>query len=63
VRSQTPGNPPLLRRNAFFYGYRFGVITCFKTMLHRRGRREDPIWETVAPSAARMFERALELLG
>ena len=46
-----------------FSGYRFGVITCFNTMLHRRGKREDPIWESVAPSAARMFERALELLG
>lgn len=46
-----------------FSGYRFGVITCFNTMLHRRGKREDPVWEDVAPSAARMFERALELLG
>jgi aminoglycoside phosphotransferase (APT) family kinase protein len=46
-----------------FSGYRFGVITCFNTMLHRRGKREDPMWESVAPSAARMFERALELLG
>lgn len=46
-----------------FSGYRFGVITCFNTMLHRRGKREDPIWESVAPSARRMFERALELLG
>jgi len=46
-----------------FSGYRFGVITCFNTMLHRRGKREDPIWEAVAPSAKRMFERALELLG
>ena len=46
-----------------FSGYRFGVITCFNTMLHRRGKREDPIWEAVAPSAARMFERGLELIG
>ena len=46
-----------------FSGYRFGVITCFNTMLHRRGKREDPMWENVAPSAARMFERGLELLG
>ena len=46
-----------------FSGYRFGVITCFNTMLHRRGKREDPMWENVAPSAARMFERGLGLLG
>ena len=46
-----------------FSGFRFGVITCFNTMLHRRGKREDPMWENIAPSAARMFERALELLG
>ncbi len=46
-----------------FSGYRFGVITCFNTMLHRRGKRNDPIWEDVAPSAARMFERGLEMLG
>jgi aminoglycoside phosphotransferase (APT) family kinase protein len=46
-----------------FAGYRFGVITCFNLMLHRRGKRDDPHWEEVALSAPRMFERALELLG
>lgn len=46
-----------------FAGYRFGVITCFNLMLHRRGKREDPHWEDLALSAPRMFERALELLG
>jgi aminoglycoside phosphotransferase (APT) family kinase protein len=46
-----------------FAGYRFGVITCFNLMLHRRGKRDDPHWEDVALSAPRMFERALELLG
>lgn len=46
-----------------FAGYRFGVITCFNMMLHRRGKRPDPAWEAIAPSARRMFERALELLG
>lgn len=46
-----------------FSGYRFGVITCFNLMLHRRGKREDPHWEDIARSAPRMFERALELLG
>ncbi|MDB5107408.1 MAG: hypothetical protein JWM69_349 [Candidatus Binatus sp.] len=46
-----------------FAGYRFGVITCFNVMLHRRGKREDPTWEETALSAPRMFERGLELLG
>ena len=46
-----------------FAGYRFGVITCFNLMLHRRGKRDDPHWEEVALSAPRMFERGLELLA
>ena len=46
-----------------FAGYRFGVITCFNLMLHRRGKRHDPDWETTALSAPRMFEHGLELLG
>jgi aminoglycoside phosphotransferase (APT) family kinase protein len=46
-----------------FSGFRFGVITCFNLMLHRRGKRHDPEWEKIGMSAPRMFERALELLG
>lgn len=46
-----------------FGGYRFGVITCFNLMLHRRGKRDDPHWEEVALSAPLMFEHGLELLG
>ncbi|MBV8773262.1 MAG: phosphotransferase family protein [Deltaproteobacteria bacterium] len=46
-----------------FAGYRFGVITCFNLMLHRRGKRDDPHWEDIALSAPRMFERGLELVG
>ena len=46
-----------------FAGYRFGVITCFNLMLHRRGKRLDPLWEETAKSAPRMFEHGLELLG
>ncbi|HVN28410.1 MAG TPA: phosphotransferase family protein, partial [Candidatus Binataceae bacterium] len=34
-----------------FAGYRFGVITCFNVMLHRRGKRHDPHWEDIALSA------------
>ncbi|HEY6394616.1 MAG TPA: phosphotransferase family protein, partial [Candidatus Binataceae bacterium] len=45
-----------------FAGYRFGVITCFNLMLHRRGKRPDPEWETIALSAPGMFEHGLELL-
>jgi len=46
-----------------FAGFRFGVITCFNLMLHRRGKRDDPLWEETALSAPRMFERGMELLG
>jgi len=46
-----------------FAGYRFGVITAFNLMLHRRGKRPDPMWETIALSRPRLFERGLELLG
>ncbi len=46
-----------------FAGYRFGVITCFNVMLHRRGKRHDPQWEETALSAPRMFERGLELIA
>lgn len=41
--------------------YRLGAITIFNLMLHRRGKRVDPAWETLALSLPRMFERALEL--
>jgi aminoglycoside phosphotransferase (APT) family kinase protein len=44
-------------------GYRFGVITAFNLMLHRRGKRPDPTWEDIALSGPRLFERGLELLG
>jgi len=46
-----------------FAGYRFGVITCFNVMLHRRGKRHDPEWEKLVLSAPAMFEHGLELLG
>jgi aminoglycoside phosphotransferase (APT) family kinase protein len=46
-----------------FAGYRFGVITAFNLMLHRRGKRPDPTWEVIALSGPRLFERGLELLG
>jgi aminoglycoside phosphotransferase (APT) family kinase protein len=46
-----------------FAGFRFGVITCFNLMLHRRGKRHDPEWERIGTSAPQMFARALELVG
>jgi aminoglycoside phosphotransferase (APT) family kinase protein len=46
-----------------FAGYRFGVITAFNLMLHRRGKRHDPTWEEIALSAPRLFERGRELIG
>lgn len=46
-----------------FAGYRFGVITCFNVMLHRRGKRDDPHWLDIAKSAPTMFEHGLEVLG
>ena len=57
-----PVAPDEVRWFRAFAGYRFGVITCFNLMLHRRGKRDDPHWEDVALSAPRMFERGLELL-
>lgn len=56
-------DPNQVRWFRAFAGYRFGVITCFNLMLHRRGKRDDPHWEEIAVSAPRMFERGLELLG
>ena len=46
-----------------FAGFRFGVITCFNLMLHRRGKRHDPEWERIGLSAPQMFAHALELIG
>jgi aminoglycoside phosphotransferase (APT) family kinase protein len=43
-------------------GYKFAIISGFNLMLHRRGKRHDPHWETMVPSIPRLFERALEVL-
>ena len=43
-------------------GYRFGSIACLNVKLHRRGQREDPLWERMAPSISALFGRAGELL-
>jgi aminoglycoside phosphotransferase (APT) family kinase protein len=46
-----------------FAGYRFGVITAFNLMLHRRGKRLDPTWEEIALSAPLLFAHGRELIG
>ena len=46
-----------------FASFRLGVLACFNVMLHRRGKRLDPEWETLVLSAPAMFEHGLELLG
>lgn len=43
-------------------GYRFGVISGFNVMLHRRGKRHDPEWEVIAPAVSALFSRAKALL-
>ncbi len=45
-----------------FAGFRLAAIGCLNVKLHRRGQRHDPIWEMMALTLSRMFERARELL-
>jgi len=59
--SAEPVNERVVRWFRAFSAYRFGAITVFNLMLHRRGKRVDPVWEILASSVPRMVERALEL--
>ena len=43
--------------------YKFAIITGFNLYLHRTGKRPDPTWENIGPSAKTLMERALGLLG
>jgi aminoglycoside phosphotransferase (APT) family kinase protein len=43
--------------------YKFALITGFNLMLHRRGKRDDPLWETTRLSMTPLIDRALELLS
>ena len=43
-------------------GYAFAVIIGLNLMLHRRGKRPDPHYEQLAPSAATLVDRALGVL-
>jgi aminoglycoside phosphotransferase (APT) family kinase protein len=43
--------------------YKFAIITGFNLGLHRRGKREDPLWEEIGRSMTTLVDRANELLG
>jgi aminoglycoside phosphotransferase (APT) family kinase protein len=43
--------------------YKFAIISGFNLALHRRGKREDPVWETTALSIEPLLERVRELLS
>jgi len=42
--------------------YKFAIITGFNLMLHRRGKRHDPLWETTKFSMESLLQRAMTLL-
>ena len=42
--------------------YKFSIITGFNLMLHRRGKRHDPMWETTKDSMPSLLSRARSLL-
>jgi len=42
--------------------YKFAIITGFNLMLHRRGKRHDPVWEVTKESIEPLLERAYQLL-
>lgn len=43
-------------------GYRFGAIACLNVKLHRKGQREDALWEQIAPSVPTLFAHANHIL-
>ena len=44
-------------------GYKFAIITGFNLMLHRRGKRHDPVWEITKDSMESLLQRAHVLLS
>ena len=42
--------------------YKFALISGFNLNLHRRGKRDDPHWEVIAPSMKANMEYAVEML-
>ena len=53
---------PDLRWFRALAAYKFAVITGFNLMLHRRGKRDDPLWETSKFSMSTLIARASDLL-
>jgi aminoglycoside phosphotransferase (APT) family kinase protein len=43
--------------------YKFAIISGFNLSLHRRGKRDDPLWEVSKLSMEPLVKRALDLLG
>jgi aminoglycoside phosphotransferase (APT) family kinase protein len=43
--------------------YRYSVIIGFNLMLHRTGKRDDPLWERMAPCVDRLLDGAAERLS
>ena len=43
--------------------YKFAIISGFNLGLHRRGKRPDPVWESVAESIEPLLARAAQLLA
>lgn len=43
--------------------YKFAIISGFNLMLHRRGKRHDPLWEDSKHSIEPLLERARDLLS
>ena len=43
--------------------YKFAIITGFNLSLHRRGKRDDPLWEVTKLSMEPLVQRALDLLA
>jgi len=43
--------------------YKFAIISGFNLGLHRRGKRPDPLWESVAESIEPLLTHAARLLG
>jgi aminoglycoside phosphotransferase (APT) family kinase protein len=43
--------------------YKFAIISGFNLSLHRRGKRDDPLWEVSKLSMEPLVQRALDLLG
>ncbi|MCP4752486.1 MAG: phosphotransferase family protein [Proteobacteria bacterium] len=46
-----------------YSAYWFAIIAGFNLNLHRRGKRDDPLWETIGLSMGNLMDRALDLLG